>query len=78
MNRSRWLTIALCVTGSFMVAWGLNWFTVQLVGPSEPARLAYKPVENMPPQLYSPGEPGICVPAILPVTATPRPKPTPV
>ena len=53
MNRSRWLTIGICVAGWFLLAWTLDWFTAQLVAgsASEPGRLAYKPVDDMPPHV---------------------------
>ena len=49
MNRARWLAFGLCVAGSMMVAWSLNWFTAQLASESEPGRLAYAPFEHRPP-----------------------------
>jgi cytochrome c len=53
MNRSRWETECICVVGWILFAWALNWFTAQLAGESaaEPGRLAYNPVDNMPPRI---------------------------
>lgn len=49
MNRSRWLTAIFCVAASLGVAWGLNFFFENLMAPGYPARLAYDPVDHMPP-----------------------------
>lgn len=51
MKRSLWLIIGVCIAGWLLLVWSLGWFTAQLAkeGPSEPGRLAYKPVDDMPP-----------------------------
>lgn len=51
MNRSWWRAVGLCVSGSFALAWGLNWFTQQLAAERMPGELAYRPVEDMPPRV---------------------------
>ncbi len=50
MNRSRWLTAGVSVIGAIGVGWGLNWFSEQLMPVNYPGKLAYKPVEEMPPR----------------------------
>jgi len=49
MDRSRWLTAAVCVGGWVGLFWGLSFFFESLMTESFPARLAAEPVENMPP-----------------------------
>ena len=49
MSRSRQLTAIFCVATSLGVAWGLNFFFESLMAPRYPARLAYDPVDHMPP-----------------------------
>jgi cytochrome c len=53
MRRSRWGIIGICVAGWLLLAWTLNWFTAQLAAESqtESGRLAYKPVDDMPPRV---------------------------
>lgn len=53
MSRSRWQIVVVCVAGWLLLAWTLDWFTVQLTAgsASEPGRLAYKPVDGMPPHV---------------------------
>jgi cytochrome c len=53
MSRSRWQMVGVCVAGWLLLAWTLDWFTVQFAvgSASEPGRLAYKPVDDMPPHV---------------------------
>jgi cytochrome c len=43
--------VAVSVTGTIALAWTLNWFTQQLIPEVIPGKLAYKPVEDMPPRV---------------------------
>lgn len=45
----RLLAIGLCVAGTVTIAWSMGWFAERMMPGSYPARLAYKPVEEMPP-----------------------------
>jgi cytochrome c len=53
MSRSRWQMVGVCVAGWVLLAWTLNWFSEELVSErvSESGRLAYAPVDNMPPRV---------------------------
>lgn len=53
MKRSRWWTVGICVTGWLLLAWTLNWFSAQFTteSGSESGRLAYRPVDDMPPRV---------------------------
>jgi cytochrome c len=53
MKRTRWGMIGICVVGWLLLAWTLNWFTAQLAAETErePGRLAYNPVDDMPPRV---------------------------
>lgn len=45
--------VGICVTGWILFAWTLGWLTAQLAtdGESDLGRLAYRPVDNMPPRI---------------------------
>lgn len=51
MKRSLWWTVGICVVGWFVLAWTLDWFTARFAmeDESRSGRLAYKPVDDMPP-----------------------------
>lgn len=53
MKRSLWWTAGICVAGWLLIAWTLGWMTTQLVvgDSSDSGRLAYAPVDNMPPRV---------------------------
>lgn len=51
MNRSTWLTAGLCVAAMVAFIWSMAWFVERLNPDDHPGRLAYKPVENMPPRV---------------------------
>ncbi|MBC2665466.1 c-type cytochrome [Novosphingobium flavum] len=49
MIRSRRLAIATAIAGSLAVAWSLGWIVRQMVPVGDTGRLAYRPVEDLPP-----------------------------
>lgn len=49
MFRSRRLAIFTAVAGSVAVAWSLGWIVQQMAPAGDSGRLAYRPVENLPP-----------------------------
>lgn len=49
MDRSRWLTAAVCVAGWVGLFWGMDFFFQSLMAENYPARLAAQPVNDMPP-----------------------------
>jgi cytochrome c len=49
MSRSRWRVALFCVAGWFGLFWGLHFFFESLMGASPTGRLAYAPVDDMPP-----------------------------
>lgn len=51
MIRSRRLAITAAVAGCVAVAWGLGWTVRQLAPVQDSGRLAYRPVENLPPRV---------------------------
>ncbi len=51
MIRSRRLAIVTAIAGSLAVAWSLGWIVRQLTPAGDTGRLAYRPVENLPPRV---------------------------
>ncbi len=51
MNRSHWMVAGISVAATLTVIWSMNWFVEQLNPDRHPGRLAYKPVEGMPPHV---------------------------
>lgn len=51
MNRSHWIAAGVCVTGSLVILLGMHWFSDQLYPDTDPGRLAYKPVDDLPPRV---------------------------
>lgn len=51
MGPSRWQIAAVCVTAIVGFTWALTWLVDHAYTSPEPGRLAYKPVDDMPPRV---------------------------